>query len=346
MSVMTAVRKLGFALLVVLVLNALGAIGYRLIEGWSWMDCVYMTFITVATIGFSEVHALSNAGRIFTIVIFLTTASILAYAVSSATQALIQSEFLKVFGSRRRMFKDISRLKDHYIVCGAGRVGRQVINEMLRRSADFVVIEIDEAKGQKLLEQGLLVLIGDATDEDVLRGAGLERARAVVCTLPTDADNVYTAITARGLNPKINIVARANEEAAISKLHKAGADRVISPVLIGAHRIAQAALSPAVSEYIELTTMAEHLDLWMEQVQIDARSPLVGKKLGESGIRRELDTIVIAIKRSTGTMLFNPTGDAEMMAGDMLIAIGSEGNLRKLEEIANPPQSPANQRRE
>jgi voltage-gated potassium channel len=267
--------------------------------------------------------------------LFWPTAGLVAFAISTGTQALIQLELINIIGGRRKMFKDISKLKDHYIVCGAGRVGRQVIKEMQRRNADFVIVESDEAKGHKLLEQGLLVLIGDATDEETLRGAGLARARAIVCTLPTDADNVYSTITARGLNPLLYIVARASEEAAIPKLLKAGANRVISPVLIGGHRIAQAVLSPAVSEFIELTTMTEDLDLWMEEVQIDASSPLIGKKLRETGIRRELDTVIIAIKRASGEMQVNPTGDAEVLAGDMLIAVGSEGNLRKLASLAS-----------
>jgi voltage-gated potassium channel len=332
---MSAIKRLQLVLLAVLALNAIGTIGYKLIEGWPWLDCLYMTFITLATIGFGEVHPLSSAGRIFTMLLFWPTAGLLAFAISTGTQALIQSELVKLIGGKRKMFKDIAKLKDHFIVCGAGRVGRQVIKEMQRRDVDFVIIDNDEAKGHKLLEQGLLVLIGDATDEETLRGAGLTKARAVVCTLPTDADNVYTTITARGLNPLLYIVARASEEAAVSKLMKAGANRVISPVLIGGHRIAQAALSPAVSDFIELT-MAEDLDLWMEQVEIEAVSPLVGKRLRETQIRSELDTVIIAIKRSSGEMHFNPSGDAEVLAGDMFIAVGSEANLRKLAKLANP----------
>jgi voltage-gated potassium channel len=332
---MSAIKRLQLVLLAVLALNAIGTIGYKLIEGWPWMDCLFMTFITLATIGFGEVHPLSSAGRIFTMLLFWPTAGLLAFAISTGTQVLIQLELVKLIGGKRKMFKDIGRLKDHYIVCGAGRVGRQVIKEMQRRGVDFVVIESDEGKGHKLLEHGLLVLIGDATDEETLRGAGLTKARAVVCTLPTDADNVYTTITARGLNPLLYIVARASEEAAVSKLMKAGANRVISPVLIGGHRIAQAALSPAVSEFIELTT-AEDLDLWMEQVEIEAGSPLIGKKLRDTQIRSELDTVIIAIKRSSGEMHFNPSGDAEILSGDMFIAVGSEANLRKLANLANP----------
>jgi voltage-gated potassium channel len=329
-------QKFRLALLAVVGLNVIGAVGYRGIEGWPWLDCFYMTFITLATIGFSEVHSLSAEGRVFTMVLFWTTAGVLAVAVSTAGQALLQSELLSALGRKRRVFKEIGKLRNHYIVCGAGRVGRHVIVEMARRGVSFVVIEQDESRAEKLLEQGHLVLMGDGTDEEVLRGAGVEQARGIVCCLPSDADNVYAVITARGLNPSIYIVARANEEAAISKMRKAGADKVVSPVIIGSHRIAQAALSPAVSDFIELATMAEGLELSIEQVEVGRDSALVGKKLKDSGIRQTYDVMIIAIKRGAQPMLFNPSGEAEISAGDVLVAVGALSELERLGTIANP----------
>ncbi len=314
----------------------MGAFGYRVIEGWPWLDCFYMTFITLATIGFSEVHLLSAEGRIFTMVLFWTTAGVLAVAVSTAGQALLQSELLSTLGRKRRVYRDISKLRDHYIVCGAGRVGRHVAKEMERRGVPFVVIEQDESRAQRMLEQDYLALMGDATDEEILSSAGVERARGIVCCLPSDADNVYAVITARGLNSSIYIVARANEETAMPKMRSAGADKVVSPVIIGSDRIAQAALSPAVSDFIELATMTEGLELTIEQVEVSRDSTLVGKKLKESGIRQTYDVMIIAIKRGAQQMLFNPSGEAEISAGDVLVAVGALPELERLGAIANP----------
>ncbi|MBI3950908.1 MAG: potassium channel protein [Acidobacteria bacterium] len=329
-------QKFRWALLAVAGLNVIGTIGYRFFEGWAWLDCLYMTFITLATIGFGEVHPLSPEGRIFTMVLFWTTTVVLALAISTAGQALLQSELLSTLGRKRRVFKDISKLRDHHIVCGAGRVGRHVIKEMEQRGAPFVVVESDEGRAEKLLEQGNLVLMGDATDEEVLQGAGVEYARSLVCCLPSDADNLYAVITARGLNPNIHIVARASEEAAISKMRKAGANKVVSPVIIGSQRIAVAALSPAVSDFIELVTKAEVLDLNIEQVEVSRDSILVGQKLKDSGIRQQYDVIIIAIKRSGGAMIFNPSGETEISAGDVLVAVGGLPELERLAGVANP----------
>jgi voltage-gated potassium channel len=329
-------QKIRLALLAIVGLNVAGTVGYRVIEGWPWFDCLYMTFITLATIGFNEVHQLSGTGRVFTMMLFWTTTGVIAVAISTAGQALIQSELISTFGRKRRVFRDINKLQDHYIVCGAGRVGRHIIKTMEERGVPFVVIERDESLAEKLLEQGYLVLMGDASDEEVLLGAGVERARSFVTCLPSDPDNLYAVITARGLNPKIYIVARANEEAAISKMRKTGADQVVSPVLIGSQRIAIAALSPAVSDFIELVGKHEVMDLNIEQAEISPDSPLVGKKLKDSGVRQDFNVIVITMKRGDGAMMFNPSGETELCAGDMLVAVGSIANLQRLVQAAAP----------
>jgi voltage-gated potassium channel len=329
-------HKLRLAILAVIALNGIGAIGYRLIEGWPWLDCFYMTFITLATIGFAEVRRLSPMGRVFTMLLFWTTAGVLAIAITTAGQSLLQSELVSTLGRKRRMFRDITKLRSHFIVCGVGRVGRYVVQEMERRSAKFVIIEKEPECAERFLEQGHLVLIGDASDEEVLKEAGVGDARGIVCCLPTDAENVYVALTARGLNQSVYIVARANEEAAISKLRKAGADRVVSPAIIGSHRMAQTVLSPAVSDFIELATMAEGLDLTIEQLEVGHDSTLVGMKLKDSGIRQDYDVIIIAIKRGEEKMLFNPSGETEMSAGDVLVAVGALPELERLTAKANP----------
>jgi voltage-gated potassium channel len=308
-------------------------IGYRELEGWSWFDGLYMTVITLATIGYGETHPLTPAGRAFTIILIVVGVTVFGFLISRLTQAVVETEIAAVLG-RRRLFKDISQLKDHYILCGAGRVGGRVIDELKTKGVDYIVIERDEAVAEKLLTKGNLVLIGDATDETVLEGARVRSAKALITTASTDPENVYITLTARGLNPDLYIVTRANDQAAERQLLRAGANKVISPVLIGSHRMAQAALSPAVADFLELTTMTESLDLYFEQVPIARGSLLDGKQIKDSRIRSEHNAMIVAITPLKGEMIFNPNGEQTLRAGDMLIAIGTRAGLRKLAEIA------------
>jgi voltage-gated potassium channel len=311
-----------------------GTVGYRLIEGWSLFDGLYMTVITLATIGYGEVHPLTSAGRAFTILLIIVGVTVFGFLVSVLTQAVVENQIAEALG-RRRLFKDISQLKDHYILCGAGRVGLRIIEELKRKDVDYVVIERDEVVAEKLLTKGNLVLIGDATDETVLEGARVRQAKALITAASTDAENVYIVLTARGLNPSIHIVTRANDQAAERQLLRAGANKVISPVLIGSHRMAQAALAPAVADFIELTTMTESLDLNFEQVRIAEGSLLDGKRIKDSRIRSEHNAMIVAITPHKGEMIFNPNGEQVLLAGDLLIAIGTRSGLMKLAEIAS-----------
>jgi voltage-gated potassium channel len=311
-----------------------GTVGYRAFEGWSWFDGLYMTVITLATIGYGETHPLTPAGRVFTIVLIVVGVTVFGFLISILTQAVVETEIASVLG-RRRLFKDISQLKDHYILCGAGRVGARIVDELKIKGADYVIIERDEAVAEKLLTNGHLVLIGDATDETVLEGARVRSAKALITAASTDAENVYIVLTARGLNPDIYIVTRANDQAAERQLLRAGANKVVSPVLIGSHRMAQAALTPAVADFLELTTMTESLDLYFEQVRVAAGSPLDGKQIKDSRIRSEHNAMIVAITPPDGEMIFNPKGEQTLRAGDLLIAIGTRAGLLKLAEIAN-----------
>lgn len=316
-----------------------GTVGYHLIEGWSLFDGLYMTVITLATIGYGETHPLTPGGRIFTLILIFVGLLIVGFLISSVTQVLIETEIEAALG-RRKMLKDISKLRDHYIICGAGRVGRRVIDELQKKQAAFIVVERDQDVAQRLLMQGDLVLIGDATDETVLEGAHVREARALISTASTDAENVYVVLTARGLNPNLYIVARAVDEAAERQLLRAGADKVVSPVLIGSHRMAQAALTPAVADFIELTTMTESLDLDFGQVRVVQGSDLIGRQLKDSGIREEHNAMIVAITGSDGKMIFNPSGDQVLGAGDLLIAIGTAAGLSRLAEISLDRESP------
>jgi voltage-gated potassium channel len=327
-------KRFIFPLVAVIATVFLGTVGYRALEGWSWFDGFYMTVITLATIGYGETHPLTPAGRAFTIILIVVGVTVFGFLVSILTQAVVETEIASVLG-RRRLFKDISQLKDHYILCGAGRVGARIVDELKTKDVDHVVIERDEGVAERLLTRGHLVLIGDATDETVLEGARIRSAKALITAASSDAENVYIVLTARGMNPDLYIVARANDLAAERQLMRAGANKVVSPVLIGSHRMAQAALSPAVADFIELTTMTESLDLYFEQVRITEGSPLDGRRLKDSRIRSEHNAMVVAITPLEGEMIFNPDGEQTLHAGDLLIAIGTRAGLQKLAELAS-----------
>ena len=311
-----------------------GTVGYHLIEGWSWFDGFYMTVITLATIGYGETHPLTTAGRVFTIALIIIGVTMFGFLLSLLTQTLVETGIATALG-RRKVFKDINQLENHYILCGAGRVGMRIIDELQKKNVDYVIIERDEHAAERLLTKGHLVLIGDATDETVLEGARIRHARALITAASDDPENVYIVLTARGMNPNLYIVTRANDQAAERQLTRAGANKVISPVLLGSHRMAQAALSPAVADFLELTTMTESLDLNFDQIRISEESPLIGVPLKDSGIRAQHQVIVVAITPAEGAMIFNPGGEQVLHPGDTLIAIGTAAGLAQLSATAN-----------
>jgi voltage-gated potassium channel len=317
----------------VLGLLAVGTVGYRLIEGWPWFECFYMTVITVATIGYGEPGGLTVAGRLFTVFIIFAGVGVVGYAITAFTQWAIHMELDSVLGSRR-IQNAMKTISDHFIICGAGRIGLRVARELTASNVPFVIVERDEALAERLARENLIVLSGDASVEEVLTEAAIDRAKGLLCALPSDAENVYVTLTARGLSPDIYIVARANEESAISKVRKAGADRIISPILSGAHQITQALLRPTVADFIELATKTEGLDLVIEETRLAPESSLVGKTLHESNIRADLNIIVIVIVRETGETLFNPKGDVVFAEDDTVIAIGGKGSVEELARLA------------
>jgi len=312
-----------------------GTVGYKLLLGGSWFDCFYFTLITITTIGYSEPDRMTEQARYFTAFVIILGVSTIGYALTSVVQTVVESGVVSAFG-KRKMFKDISKLTGHYIVCGAGRVGSRVIREIARSGQEFVIIESDENIADRLLSEGHLVLMGDATDEAVLHAAGIQQARGLVCAVSSDPDNLYITLTARDINKDLLIVARANDESAVTRLQKAGANRVVSPTLTGSSQMAQMLLRPAVADFIELATMTERLELEMEQIAIGKGSPFVGRALKDTGIRTEHGVIVIAIKRSNGHMIFNPSADTILENGDVFVAIGSHESVLGLERLANP----------
>jgi voltage-gated potassium channel len=324
--------RVRYALAAIGAVIALGTTGFYTIEGWSFTDSLFMTVTTVTTVGYGEVHPLSQTGRIFSICLMLVGVGTVAYALSTTVQSIVQWELLETVGQRRR-FREMNKLHKHFIICGAGRVGSRIIREVRREKCPFVVIEYDQTKVVDLIEQGEHVIVGDATLEEVLKEAGIERARALAACLPNDADNLYVVLLARDLNEKLHIVARAVEEQAEPKLVRAGANRVVSPIIIGGSRMAQALMKPALADFMDSIT-AENLDLGFDEVELQPHSVYVGHKLKYTNIRAELDVAIIAIRRRGGEMIFNPTGDTILEAGDLLIAIGRAESLLELDRQA------------
>ena len=318
----------------IFLLIVIGVLGFHLIEGWPLFDSLYMVLTTFTTIGYQEVHPLSVAGRTFNLFMIVTGVGLVFMMIGSLTQVMIESEFNQMFG-RRRMEREISRLNDHYIICGAGRVGRNVAQELKRKPAPFVIIEENAAKADRFREEFPLMVIGDATQESVLREAHIEKARGLVAATKTDAANTYIVLTARSLNPKLKIIARASEEDAEKHLRTAGADVVVSPYTFAGHRIAHSFLRPNVVDFIDVAMVQqEKLGLEIEEINVHLNSPLAGTTVRSSKLRQDLGIIVLAIKRGNEPMHYNPASDDPIHAGDFLIVMGPPSSLRRMEEIA------------
>jgi voltage-gated potassium channel len=326
-------RRFVLLLLIPCLLIAAGTVGYSLIEGWSAFDSLYMTVITLTTVGYEEVHPLSAAGRTFTMVLLLGGAFTLIYAVGEFIRSLVSGE-LQAFMGRRLMERNLADLRDHLIICGMGRMGRLVCKEFAGQGMPFVVIERSADLVEDFHIPHGIALHADATSDEVLRRAGVDRARALVTVVASDADNLYITMSARLLNEKLFIVARAENEPAEQKLRRAGANRVVSPYVIGGARVAQAVLRPNVVDFIELATKTEHLEVQIEETTVAAKGRLAGKSLKDSRLREEQGIIVVAIKTAAGRMVYNPAADTVMQPGDILITLGHREQLDRLDELA------------
>ena len=306
-----------------------GTVTFHLVEGWSILDSLYVTAQTVTTVGYGDLTPRTAVGRLFATLFMILGVGIVLYALTSTVQAIVHSEMFARYGHSRKM----SKLQDHFIICGAGRVGSHLIRSLRAVDGVFVVIEHDPAKAEALMDMGISTLVRDATLEESLLEAGVAHARGLAACLPDDADNVYVVLTARDLNPKIHIVARAAEEQAENKLIRAGANRVVAPTIIGGHRMAMALTKPAVGDFLDSIT-ANHLELGFEQLEVDPISSLVGRKLSQSVIRSELNIVIVSIRRDDGEIIFNPSGETKIEGGDMLIAIGNPESLSRLNALA------------
>jgi voltage-gated potassium channel len=323
-------RLIGLALLLMV---AIGTAGFHFIERWPWFDGLYMVVTTLTTIGYQEVHPLSHAGRVFNVFVIIAGVSLVFLAIGSLTQALLEFELQSFFG-RRRMEREIGRLSEHYIICGAGRVGRSAARELERKPVPFLIIEQNEAKTQRYAAEKWLVMVADATKEQTLREAQIHRARGLVAATTTDATNLYIVLTARALNANLKIVARASEEDAEKHLLTAGADSVVSPYAFAGQRIAQSFLRPHVVSFLDTATTHLGVDLEIGEVYVGPASRLVGKTIEGSRIRQDRGVIILAIKRQTG-MRFNLAPEDRIEPGDFLIAMGEPRELRQLEQSAS-----------
>lgn len=332
---MNKTRHLAISIALSLLILVTGTAGYMIIEDWRFLDALYMTIITISTVGYREVNQVGDIGRVFTIFLVLIGVGFTFYVMAAVVQFMVEGRVRIIMG-RRRLDKQIDRLKNHYIVCGYGRIGRVICRNLQRTPYDLVVVEKNPDLIPVMDKDGILYVASDAADEANLLKAGIRRARGLVAALATDTDNVFLVLSARQLAPELNIIARASQEGAKNKLRAAGANSVESPYEIGAASMAHRIIRPTVTNFLDLAFAHARKDIQMEEIPVSEKSRLTNIPLKDSGIRQDFNLIIIAIKKPDGTMLFNPSFEAALMPNDTVIAVGEEENLQKLGKILNP----------
>jgi voltage-gated potassium channel len=327
---MSSVRRLIGGIFTLIAIVAIGVIGYMVIEGWSFLDAVYMTVTTITTVGFREVHPLSDVGRIFSIFIIIGGVGGALYVLTTLMGYMIEGQFGITMG-RRRMKTRITKLKDHFILCGYGRVGQEIARAFSEEGVPFIIIANNEEYITQAEKEGYLCIFGDATNDEVLKEAGIGRAHGLVAAVGGDTDNTFITLSARELRPDLFIEARSSGPESESKLRRAGADRVISPHAIGGRRMAMLALRPAVVDFIDTVTYGRGRELELENVDVASGSPLVGRTMAQA--RSQNGITVLAIRKKSGTLMANPPGEELIEDGDRLIVIGTKKRLAALEGI-------------
>ncbi|HET7233168.1 MAG TPA: potassium channel protein [Longimicrobium sp.] len=326
-------RQFQLSLVLLLFVLVVGTVGYRLIEGLHWIDAAYMTVITVATVGFGEVEPLTQAGRLFTMGLIVVGVGTGAYAASRAVEVMLgQTLWLSV--QRRRMKQSLDRLRDHYVICGHGRLGTRIERDLRARGEPFVVVDWSEQLEEFFLGENIPHVIGDATHDEVLVSAGIDRARGLVAALDSDASNVLAVLSAREMNPDLLIVARANSEASEPKLRRAGADRVVTPDAIGGHRLALALLRPAVHDlFNEVFSFGMEIQVDVGQITIEPDSPFSGQTVAGCDLRRLKNVSILAVREPSGRFTLNPDAARVIHPGETLIVIGPAEAVYELEAM-------------
>ena len=329
-------RQLRFAALVVVALILLGTIGYMTVERWPFLEALYMTVITISTVGYGLPQPLSPAGTIFTCVLILagvsTLFAVVFWTIGNAIEAAAADKMQFMFW-RKKMEKAIRAIKDHYIICGYGRMGQAIAEELRARKAPYVVVENNPQQLPKLIAEKSLFIEGDATDENVLISAGVERAKGLITVAPSDADNTFIVLTAKGLNPNLFIVARSIKVEDEPKLRRAGADRVMSPYILGGKRMAWAVLRPTVVDFLDSVIGSESLQLEIGEATVTAISEFAGSTIRESGIREKSGATVIGVRTKTGALTSSPSPDIRIQEGDILVVVGTPGQIESLQRM-------------
>lgn len=296
------------------------------------MESLYATIVTLATVGYGDFYPHTLEGRIFAIFLIIFGVGTMAYTFATVMENFMEGRLKKVLG-KGKLERHLKKMKDHYIICGCGKIGYFICKELAAEGVDFVVIDNNPEIIQRIEEEGFPYVNGSATEDDALLAAGVEKAKGVVCALPSDADNLYIVLTAKELNPHVYIFSRFEEELSERRLIKAGADRVISPYKVGGMRMTQAILRPDILDFIEITTKRQSLALRMEELTVSEGSPVVGKNLVESQVRPEYGLIVVAVKKDTGEMIYNPSAHYVIEKLDKLIALGEEKDLVRFSQV-------------
>lgn len=333
---MGGIRHLRLVVFFAILAIGLGTVGYMVVEGWSLMDALFMTVTTLSTVGYGEVQKLSTEGRILSMVLIVMGVGYFFYVAAAVVQFMVEGKIRQILG-RKRLDRKIEHLRDHYIVCGYGRIGRILWRNVRQSRLPLVVIEKNPDLVPALEEDGALYILGDASDEGLLLKARIREARGLIAVLAEDADNVFLVLTARELNPRITILARACKESSIGKIKAAGADTVVSPYEIGASAMAHRIVRPTVTGFLDLALSHGEKAVQIEEIPVDQEAALVDVMLKDSRIRQDYDLIIIAIKSASGEMLFNPSFETVIRAGDTVIALGAERNLDRLKKVLSGP---------
>jgi voltage-gated potassium channel len=310
----------------------IGTLGFHVVDGYSFFDAFYMTLTTITTVGYQELHPLSRAGRIFNSFLILFGVSSMFFAIGVITQTIIELQLQDIFGKRRSR-RMIAQLNNHFIVCGFGRVGRNASYELQREKVPFVVVDRNPDRVQRAAEANMMVIAADASRDETLREAGVLRAKGLIAALPSDAENTFIILSAKTLNPKLNVVTRASEEEAEKKLRRAGADAVLTPYTMAGQRLAHAAIRPHVVEFLDFAITGPTAGILMEEVLVGPNAEFASELVRETQAGRDLGVILVAIRRASGEMLFKPTPETAVSAGDVLIVLGEQPNLRNLERM-------------